>query len=758
MSVGFDIGNENSFIAAVKAGGIEVLDNEYSFRFTPSYVTFNDNSRDVGTAAKARAVANLENTVFGFKKLLGRKYEDSDLQEELTYFPHSVCELPFGDIAIKVNYLKNDVTFSITQIMAMLLTKLKQITEIKLGNTIRECVISVPVYYSDAQRRAMLDAAHIANLNVLKLMNESTAVALAYGFYKIELSQKSRNVILIDFGNSCITVTACAFSKEKFEVLACVWDEVGGRDFDNKLVEYFAHEFKKNYELDVMSSKKAVLTLIFECELLKKKMSANPLELGIQIECFMQDKDVKGRMKRELFENLSANILHRVENILHSILDAAGLKRDDVHAAEIVGGSSRMPIFKSLIKKVFGCEPSATLNQDEAVVRGCALQCALLSPSLKTKEFMIYDKPTYCIKITWKNKYSITEEMEVFSHNDKVPGFKLITMTMSKPFNIEAFFCSLFLPSKVNKIGTFTLANIPQDLSMDYTEFKIRACYNIHGIFLITKAKLVVRNVADQKNAEGENKKIDTSEYKSTSNTQEEENALCPVYDLTVTSDVHELPKFELDKYKELEQQMIRTDVKQKEQADARNALEEYIYDVKAKLHYEFKEFVQEETKTKLSHYLDEIENWLLDNEDAEVTEYSRKLTEVKKQFDPIITRYVEWGKRPSIISEFRQVLQTSLVALNEFSQQEKITVLKNEEFENLRKIWQDSKSYLDQALDTFSTLEKYDDASFKTDEMRKALENFQNDFQTEHSNLLKKIKNTEESTESSNGFGDLLE
>ncbi|GIX77851.1 heat shock protein 105 kDa [Caerostris extrusa] len=189
--VGLDIGNDTCYIAVAKSGGIEVIDNEYSLRVTPSYVGFSDKSRDTGITAKTKLVQNINNTVFGFKTILGKKFEDSS--KDLSYLSFSVTELPSGEYGVKVKYLHEEVVFSIQQIMAMLITKLKTITECKLRAKVRECVLSVPAYYTDAQRRALLDAAEIADLKVLKLINEPTAVALSYGFYRQHLFDEPKD-------------------------------------------------------------------------------------------------------------------------------------------------------------------------------------------------------------------------------------------------------------------------------------------------------------------------------------------------------------------------------------------------------------------------------------------------------------------------------------------------------------------------------------------------------------------------------------
>ncbi|KAF4533067.1 hypothetical protein B566_EDAN002630 [Ephemera danica] len=359
----------------------------------------------MGVAAKNQLVTNMKNTVHGFKRLIGRKYDDPSVQSELQHLPYVVERGHDGNIGIRVQYRNQDQAFSPEQITAMLFGKLKEIAETALQTKVNDCVISVPAFFTNVERQSLLDSAHIAGLNVLRLMNETLATALAYGIYKQDLPEpeaKPRNVVFVDWGQSALQVSACAFHKGKLKMLSSNGDtNLGGRDIDIILAEYFNNHFRSQYRVDAKTNARAMVRLLTEVEKIKKQMSANSTTLPLNIECFMDDKDVRGEIKRADMEQLCAHLFERAEKVMRKFLEESKLRVDDIHSVEIVGGSSRVPALKNLIAKVFGHQPSTTLNQDEAVSRGCALQCALLSPAVRVRDFSISDVQAYPIKLVW---------------------------------------------------------------------------------------------------------------------------------------------------------------------------------------------------------------------------------------------------------------------------------------------------------------------------------------------------------------------
>nr|XP_043905752.1 heat shock 70 kDa protein 4-like [Solea senegalensis] len=401
--VGFDVGFMNCYVAVARAGGIETVANEYSDRCTPAFVSYGPRNRSIGAAAKSQIVTNCKNTVQGFKRFHGRAFSDPYVQRVKNSLVYDIVQMPTGTAGIKVMYMEEEKVFSIEQVTAMLLTKLKETAESALKKPVADCVVSVPCYYTDAERRSVVDAAQIAGLNCLRLMNETTAVALAYGIYKQDLpapEEKARNVVFVDVGHSGFQTSVCAFNKGKLKVLATACDpELGGKDFDEALVKHFCEEFGKKYKLDVKSKPRALVRLYQECEKLKKLMSANSSDLPLNIECFMNDIDVSGRMNRGHFEEMCADVLARVEPPLQSLLEYAKLKKEDIYAVEIVGGASRIPAVKERISKFFGKELSTTLNADEAVARGCALQVSLAFVLQLLPNPPFYTHKSFCLTI-----------------------------------------------------------------------------------------------------------------------------------------------------------------------------------------------------------------------------------------------------------------------------------------------------------------------------------------------------------------------
>lgn len=385
----------------------------------------------------------MKNTICGFKHLLGRKFKDPVAQNELRSIPYRAEPMPDGSIGIRVNYMDEDHVFSPEQITAMLFTKLKVDAAVALQTQIYDCVITVPSYFTNAERKALLDAAGIAGLNCLRMINETTATALSYGFYKQDLpapEEKPRNVIFVDFGHSSIQVSACAMSKGKLKMLAATSDLVGGRDIDMILADYFCRDFISKYKFDPKTNQKAMLRLLAEAEKLKKQMSANSTKLPLNIECFMNDTDVASSIQRCEMEEMCKSLFVRIEETMKRCLRESKLDLEDIHSVEMVGGSSRIPAVKQLIEQIFGKTPGTGLNQDEAVSRGGALQCAILSPAVRVREFSVTDIQPYSVMITFDNENGQRSDMEVFPVNHAVPFSRLLTMSRRDPFAVKLYY------------------------------------------------------------------------------------------------------------------------------------------------------------------------------------------------------------------------------------------------------------------------------------------------------------------------------
>jgi heat shock protein 110kDa len=495
----------------------------FTFDFR-SCVAFTGNNRTLGVAAKNQQVTNMKNTICGFKHLLGRKFKDPVVQNELRMIPYNVEEMPNGSIGIRVNYMDEEQLFSPEQILAMLFTKLKVDATAELQTQIYDCVITVPSYFTNSERKALLDASGIAGLNCLRLMNETTATALSYGFYKQDLpaiEEKPRNVILVDFGHSAIQISAVAFNKGKLKVIATASDLVGGRDFDMMIAEHFSKEFVSKYKIDPRTNKKAFLRLLTEVEKLKKQMSANSTKLPLGIECFMDDKDVASSISRAEMEEICQSLVSRVEEVMKRCLRESKLNLEDIHSVEIVGGSSRIPVVKQLIEVIFGKTPSTTLNQDEAVARGGALQCAIMSPAVRVRDFGVTDTQPYSVKITFDNENGQRSDMEVFSKNHAAPFSRLLTMPRREPFTLTLYYADPspsvdpwigeFKQHSLNQIisklyefyflGDWRINDVKPAPSGDAQEVKVKVRINHNGILLISSAQMVEKKEVEVEEA-----------------------------------------------------------------------------------------------------------------------------------------------------------------------------------------------------------------------------------------------------------------
>lgn len=393
---GIDIGTENCYVAVARQGGIEILLNEYSQRSTPAYIAFGGNQRELGVSAKQKQMMNLSNTCFAPTSIIGKKFKDLNLSD----IPYSVEENELHEVSVRVFHNGEELVLTATQVLAMLFTKLRQIS----GNPV-DCVINCPNYFNDTQRRALMDAAVIAGLNPLKIISDMSAVALYYGFYRsTSASQDCSIVAFVDCGQSSTQASVVLFNHKEnsLKVLDAECEMVGGKHFDEILANHFIAQKK------LQLSKRARYRLVAECEKVKKQMSANSNELPVNIECLYDDRDFTGRVDRSTFEQLSAELLGNINSMFSDTYRRASERFDRefsekfgkfrIDSVEIVGGTSRIPSIKKMIKDIFGVEPSTTLNADEAVARGCALQCAILSPTFKVaKELQMSDSLPYQI-------------------------------------------------------------------------------------------------------------------------------------------------------------------------------------------------------------------------------------------------------------------------------------------------------------------------------------------------------------------------
>ncbi|RQM07892.1 hypothetical protein DH86_00000784 [Scytalidium sp. 3C] len=496
--VGIDLGTLNTVIAVARNRGVDVITNEVSNRATPSLVGFGPKSRYLGEPAKTQEISNLKNTVSSLKRLAGRSLKDPDVQIEQDYVSAPLVDIN-GQVGAEVSYLGKKEKFTATQLVAMYLSKIKQTATAELKQPVSDVVMSVPAWFTDIQRRSLMDAAEIAGLKLLRLLNDTTAAALGYGITKLDLpsaEEKPRRVAFIDIGHSNYTCSIVEFRKGELAVKATAYDRhFGGRDFDKALVEHFAKEFKERYKIDIKTNPKALVRVAAAAEKMKKILSANS-QAPLSIESLMNDVDVTGMMTREEMEALVDPLLKRVHVPLEQALADAKLKVEDIDIIELVGGSTRVPALKERIQKFFGKPLSFTLNQDEAIARGCAFSCAILSPVFRVRDFAIHDIVNYPIEFTWEKSPDIPDEdtsLTVFNKGNVMPSTKILTFYRKEPFNLEAKYANPEqLPGKTNPwIGRFSVKGVKADSKDDFMICKLKARLNLHGILNVEQGYYV---------------------------------------------------------------------------------------------------------------------------------------------------------------------------------------------------------------------------------------------------------------------------
>lgn len=700
--VGFDFGNESGVVAVARQRGIDVVLNDESKRETPALVCFGDKQRFLGTAGAASSLMNPKNTISQVKRLIGRQFSDPELQRDIKSFPFAVTEGPDGYPLIHARYLGEMRTFTPTQVLGMVFSDLKSIAEKNLNAAVVDCCIGIPIYFTDLQRRAVMDAATIAGLHPLRLFHETTATALAYGIYKTDLPENDPlNVAFVDVGHASFQVCIAAFKKGQLKILSHSFDRsLGGRDFDEVLFQHFAAKFKDEYRIDVFQNAKACLRLRAACEKLKKVLSANP-EAPLNIECLMDEKDVRGFIKRDEFEQISIPILERVKQPLEKAIAEAGLTVENIHSIEVVGSGSRVPAIIKILSEFFGKEPRRTMNASECVAKGCALQCAILSPTFKVRDFQVNESFPFPIALSWKGpapdaQNGVAENQQstiVFPKGNPIPSVKALTFYRSGTFSIDVQYADVSELQAPSKISTYTIGPF-QSVKGERAKLKVKARLNLHGIVSVESATLLEEEEVEVpvvKEQTKEPAKMETDDMppqdstetdvnmqdaKGTSDASASENHVPESGDKPVQMETDakaEAPKkkvkktnvqvselvygalspADVQKAVEKEFEMALQDRVMEETKDKKNAVEAYVYDMRNKLYDKYPEFVVESEKEQFIAKLQEVEDWLYeDGEDETKGVYVAKLEELKKQGDPIEERYKEYTERGAVIDQ----------------------------------------------------------------------------------------------------------
>ncbi|RMI96595.1 Heat shock protein hsp88 [Fusarium euwallaceae] len=650
--VGVDFGTLKTVIAVARNRGVDVVTNEVSNRSTPSLVGFGPKSRYLGEAAKTQEISNLKNTVGSLKRLAGRSFNDPDVQTEQKYITAPLCDIN-GQVGAEVSYLGNKEKFTATQLVAMYLSKIKSTAAAELKLPVSDICMSVPPWFTDIQRRALIDAADIAGLKLLRLINDGTAAALGWGITKLDLpgpEERPRRVAFIDIGHSSYTVSIVEFKKGELAVKATTWDkDFGGRDFDRALVEHLAKEFKGKYKVDIMTHGRALARTIAAAEKTKKILSANQ-QAPVNIESLMNDIDASTMITRQEFEAMIEPLLVRTQAPLEQALAQAKLTKEDIDIIEVVGGGSRVPALKDRIQAFFGKPLSYTLNADEALARGSAFSCAILSPVFRVRDFSVQDIISYPIEFAWEKAPDIPDEdtsLTVFNKGNVMPSTKILTFYRKQPFDLEARYAQPEeLPGKTNPwIGRFSVKNVKADGKDDFMICKLKARVNIHGVLNVESGYYVEdQEVEEEINEEGDKKDPDAMETdKDAPKKTRKVKKQVRKGDLPISTGTASLDEASKTALLEKEAAMVMEDKLVADTEEKKNELEAYIYDLRAKLDDQYADFSSEEEKQTIKAKLEATEDWLYDEgDDTTKGVYIAKIDEIRAMAGPIVQRHFE--------------------------------------------------------------------------------------------------------------------
>ena len=782
--LGIDIGDHSCFVGAAIGGGIEIITNDVTDRLTPSIVSFRAKDRQIGACAKSQTIVNYKNTISGIKNLLGRDYLDPIVQNELAKLPFSIGQYPNSSkVGILVNYMGSERWFTPTQILSMLLGHIAVNAQKTLNTKILSTVISVPSHFTDIQRRAVVDATKLAGLPLQQLINDGNAIALTYGIYKKDLPEKEqppRNVAFVDFGHTSFQLSIYAFSNGKAKCLSCIsYPNLGGRDFDVRLFNHFAAQFNQKYKVDIQENKKSCLKLLAECEKLKRLLSANVTSIPINIECLMEDFDFTFRMNREEFEKLCEDLLLRIESASQEALLLSKLHLKDLFSVELVGGSSRLPAVSRIVQSIFSKEAGKTLNLDESVAKGCALQSALLSSTIRIKQFKVVGVIPYAIHIKWTDTETGDKgEMEAFKAGSPSNVSKVIPFTRKSDFQIECSYKDVDNTLHQNPIIiVFTIKKVKPTEEGHASEIKVKFRVDNSGLLTIPRVDLIEKRMVEVKEEDKPNLKPpqdDVNPKKSEEKTisdiakdetqastgdkpaeneteisgvvkqtqveaesapkqesclpltekmdtlQETETVLTPLpkqfkevinkIELPVVVDARSMTKKDFEEAQNIESELLSQDRYQAEKANSKNALEEYIYEMRDKIETSLKEYFHEQDKDKIRTNLEKMDEWLMNDETEEPSVYKDHLNTLKEQCEPGIMRSIQFQERPVALDQLgHSIVRCSKFVAEYRSGSEEYQHIETEEVVKVENIVKEKRTWLEEQLQIQQNLDKFD-------------------------------------------------